>query len=274
MRKLPLIFSFILLSCLASVPQAFSAPVEQQRYFTVNIVGGSAQIIEPPFSLQIVEKYGDSIIRDYTLLADTNPDKFNVAWFVPNYKEGTLIEIIATKNGYSQSEKFSYVINENTPKSGELFDHTFILEKLNEAFGEVHTYSEQILFEDKEFIVSILSTSELVKVTLDQPLKKVIIDIEETTSEGSVNITMPKALISGPFIVSRDGIILHSAMTSENATHSSISLQYGRGAHLIEVTGTTIVPEFPIWLVGLTLAIVMAATLAFGRMKLRPRSTA
>ena len=75
------------------------------------------------------------------------------------------------------------------------------------------------------------------------------------------NITVPNEMLGGPYTVIVDG---GETPINEynNGTHTTIGftyLQLSHGSHIIEITGTTVVPEFPQFLIS-TLLIVTALT--------------
>jgi hypothetical protein len=61
------------------------------------------------------------------------------------------------------------------------------------------------------------------------------------------NITIPNAMLSGPFNVTVDGEQpVYLAPTTNNGTHTSLYFTYnGTIPHIVEITGTTFIPEFP-----------------------------
>jgi hypothetical protein len=101
-------------------------------------------------------------------------------------------------------------------------------------------------------------------VTLSQELKRIAFNIEQAGSRGSANITMPKTLIEGPFTVNKSG-----AAFTQNATHSSIYLTYDAGAQTIEITGASVVPEFPLSIIVITIAM---SIVIFGMFLARKRT--
>jgi len=245
-------------------PDAFGIIPSQDSYFIARVVDKSNEPIEPPVSLSVIERFGALIIKSYTLSLATLPERFTVSWVPPNSKEGVTVEIIALKDGHKQSEAFVYTVSRNSPSSGELFDHTFVLEKeqmvkKEEPIKKIEpqTFFEKIYYDDKEYIAGIVTTSNVQAVTLDQSLKRMIFSIEELRSKGSANITMPKTLIEGPFTVNKSGVKF-----TQNSTHSSIYLTYDRGAQTIEITGSSVVPEFP--LTGIVIIASISMVVVFG----------
>ena len=86
---------------------------------------------------------------------------------------------------------------------------------------------------------------------------------------GMSNITIPKALLNGAFNVTVDGgQPWYLAPVSGNSTHSSLYFTYNGTpyySHVVKITGTTFIPEFP---TGLVLPLAVAC-LSLVALKLR-----
>lgn len=74
--------------------------------------------------------------------------------------------------------------------------------------------------------VSISTTSIIPGFTFDQSMKKITFTISDLpTSTGFCNVTLPKSILGGPYTVYLDGVI-HTDITTENSTHSSVYTTY------------------------------------------------
>jgi outer membrane protein assembly factor BamB len=78
------------------------------------------------------------------------------------------------------------------------------------------------------------------------------------------NVTIPNALLGGPYTVTVDGGLPNDppgVIVTSNDTHSFIYFTYGLSTHGIEITGTTVVPEYTsiTLLAPLMLAAVLVA---------------
>jgi len=95
-------------------------------------------------------------------------------------------------------------------------------------------------------------------------LKKIsynVTGIEGTT--GMSNITVPNEMLGGPYTVTVDGglpIDPPGVIMSTNATHTSLYFTYMHSTHLIEIEGTTAVPEYP--MTNLLTLLIMTSLLA------------
>jgi hypothetical protein len=84
------------------------------------------------------------------------------------------------------------------------------------------------------------------------------------------NITIPNALLDGPYIVTVDGgSPLTGPTTVSNSTYSSIYFTYLQGSSdTVAITGTSVVPEFPSVLIIPLLVAVSLIAVAFAKKKL------
>jgi predicted phosphodiesterase len=74
--------------------------------------------------------------------------------------------------------------------------------------------------------ISISTTSTIPGFTFDQSTKKITFTVSDSpTSTGFCNVTVPKPLLGGSYTVYLDGT-LHTAISTENATHASIYTTY------------------------------------------------
>jgi len=77
--------------------------------------------------------------------------------------------------------------------------------------------------------------------------RKISFRVQGLGATGMSNITIPNAMLSGPFNVTVDGKQpLYLEPATSNGTHTSLYFTYnGTIAQTVEITGTTVIPEFP-----------------------------
>ena len=101
-------------------------------------------------------------------------------------------------------------------------------------------------------------------------LKKINYTIEGIVgTTGMSNITIPNAMLGGPYTVTVDGgVPTYQAPPVDNGTHTSLYFTYLQSSHMVEITGTTVIAEFPsptIILPVLITASLIAVALAKNR---------
>ena len=99
------------------------------------------------------------------------------------------------------------------------------------------------------FTINTLSTSSSVTdLNLDQNQKKISVKLSESRRDSGfsfIHLTFPKALLGGDFLVNIDNeASQQSFFTVANDTHSRLVIEYQPGDRIIEVVGTSVIPEF------------------------------
>jgi PDZ domain-containing secreted protein len=150
--------------------------------------------------------------------------------------------------------------------------------KLNSTakFEVVSPMAFAVNAEGKNFDVTIASNSSSVTAfAFEQAEKKVSFKVEgETGTKGVAQVTLPKELLAGQLMVSIDGRAVAEdsndvVVTSDTATEMTLEINYPHSEHTIEISGTSVVPEFPISMIVMTAAIgsVVATIAVASRLK-------
>ena len=104
----------------------------------------------------------------------------------------------------------------------------------------------------EEFQVEIASNSTVDSVELYQEAKMVTFRVDGATgTRGVTQVTVPKAMLSGEMMVMIDGQVVSSEsndviVTSETSTETTFEINYSHSEHDVAVSGTNVVPEFPL----------------------------
>ena len=126
----------------------------------------------------------------------------------------------------------------------------------------------KLVVEDEEFGVQIASNSGINSVQLNQVDKKLTFFVEGNDgTEGMTEIRIPKALLSGNLTVFIDQNLASedSVLLKEDTTEYTVfEINYIHSIHRIEVAGTSVVPEFPVAVVIMT--VTMAAMIVTSRL--------
>ncbi len=114
----------------------------------------------------------------------------------------------------------------------------------------------------QKFTVKIASNSTVDAVALKQDQKMLVFTVEgQSGTAGVTQVTIPKAMLSGQMAVMVDGKAMASdsndvIVTSDTNTETTFEINYHHSKHDVAVSGTSVVPEFP-----LSEAIVMAGAI-------------
>lgn len=131
----------------------------------------------------------------------------------------------------------------------------------------------EVTAESQEFNVTIASNSGITDVKLNQPGKRVSFFAEGSDgTTGVTEITIPKAMLSGNMTILLDQNLVPDEdvlLKSNTATEAVFEINYKHSIHRVEVVGTNVVPEFPLSILVVALAvgaIVVLSTLGKNRL--------
>jgi len=118
-----------------------------------------------------------------------------------------------------------------------------------------------VTWEDKEFVVEILTHSNIDNFVFDQPTRSISFDVSNENQ--FVTTIIPLELLWNPYIVLLDDekIFFHEYIN--NGTHVWLSLK-PETSGAITIIGTTVIPEFPI-IAPLAIGFLMILVLPFTR---------
>jgi len=141
-------------------------------------------------------------------------------------------------------------------------------------FPVVWDYSSPvpIVWQEKIYRVALSSNSSISAFKFNQQQKQISFNVTGSTGTvGYCNITIPKNLLSGsPWVILIDDVAAGFTQT-ENDTHTTLSFTYTHSTKTVQITGTTVVPEFlstiiilPVFMLLSLLGVVSAKKKRFG----------
>ena len=116
---------------------------------------------------------------------------------------------------------------------------------------------KEVQWEDRKFVLGILSLADISSFNFDQPTKKISFEVTEDNQLTIVNI--PLELLWNPYEVFLNDERIFVNEFYINETHAGINIRPDTSG-TIEIIGTTVVPEFPIFaplLVGIVAVIIL-----------------
>ncbi|MEM2780469.1 MAG: NosD domain-containing protein [Candidatus Bathyarchaeia archaeon] len=146
----------------------------------------------------------------------------------------------------------------------------FVIDEIETPwFDYSANYNYQINIQNLSFTVIINSNSTISNFNFSQTDKKLTFIVEGNENvAGYCNITIPLDLLGGPYTIAIDGtVIMENYDAPTNGTHAFIYFTYTHSQHLIEITGTTAIPEFPSTLILPLLIIVSTLVVIFTKRK-------
>jgi outer membrane protein assembly factor BamB len=94
--------------------------------------------------------------------------------------------------------------------------------------------------------------------------------VESSRGTGMCNITLPNSMLGGPYDITVGGQPpWSSATTPINGTHTSLYLTYnGTGKYTVEITGSTVIPEFTLLTTILSCGIITLTAISLRKRRL------
>ena len=187
--------------------------------------------------VQVIQE--DVLFENYTITIFELNQNVTVPWTADYRPVGTQVILIASSEGYKNSEPFVFEIPDDIPNEDLLFPHTFILTKLGSTTViEVNEITESLTFLDNNFDIHIATTSEIQEFIFDPDITSLIFTLEESNSNGFLNVTIPKSLMGGPFRILIDDF-LGSFARYEDDDFITIETNYLSGSHTIIIKSQT-----------------------------------
>jgi hypothetical protein len=125
------------------------------------------------------------------------------------------------------------------------------------AIIELTTVTRTVVIAGANVNVDIRTNSTIGQLDLDEENKRVSFTVDgQTGTAGTTEIPIGK-MLNGPYIVAVDGqVTTDFDVTSEGSAEDVMTISYTPSEHDITITGTSVVPEFPVVVIGSVAAIV------------------
>tara|TARA_Y100000590_G_scaffold165265_1_gene189294 strand:- start:337 stop:1824 length:1488 start_codon:yes stop_codon:yes gene_type:complete len=223
--------SIFLVILLVSLPYSLVEAQEEIRtHAKFNIIDQDNNQIDGPVYIHskiISEGLPD---RTNVMTLKVTNQEVRVIWNPDVVSIGSRVEIFASKEGYQNSEIFVFVVTENTPTEGLLFENTFRLTFITR--GDVSTRTENIPFKDQYFMIDISTTSDYREYKINENLNSLTFIVDESESKGFIKISIPKMFLSGPFrVVVND--VLSEFTIEEESDNFVLTVKYSNGLNTI-----------------------------------------
>jgi len=115
---------------------------------------------------------------------------------------------------------------------------------------------------ESNYTVVVSSNSTIGGPNLNLDQKQISFNVTGSTgTAGFCNVTIPEDLLWGDFSVYLDGTLLVEDVDytrTYNGTHNIFYITYNHSSHIIEITGTEVIPEYYSWLIP---SLLLTATL-------------
>jgi hypothetical protein len=125
--------------------------------------------------------------------------------------------------------------------------------------GEAEPTEMPVMVAGEEVNVSVESTSTISEFELDEASKSLSFKADGTGAETMIAVG---SVLEGPYTVMVDGEETTEFEESTDANGvKTISVPHASGAHEVTITGTQVVPEFPVAVLGIVAAVIAMITI-------------
>ena len=133
----------------------------------------------------------------------------------------------------------------------------------------VSIFNFEVTYNEVTYDIITSSTSAISNFTFSQSLKMISFNVTGAAgTTGFCNITFLTQLLGGPYTTLIDGSPVIPVETN-NATFTLLYFTYTHSAHKVEISGTTVIPEYPTMIVAAILFTVLTLTLVLTRGRLK-----
>ncbi len=132
-----------------------------------------------------------------------------------------------------------------------------------DSIYDLRTTTQTVMVAGKAVEVEIRSSSTVTAFELDNQSKRISFQVDgETGTEGMTQLSIGR-ILEGPYVVTIDSQATDDFVIApdQGSNEVFLILSYTHSTHDVKVTGTNVVPEFPVSVLGLIVAIVGVVSL-------------
>lgn len=133
---------------------------------------------------------------------------------------------------------------------------------------EFKSTSQPVVIDGNTIQVGFNSSSLISDFKLDQESKRISFKADGGTGTGGITEVSIGRVLEGPYSVMIDGQLVDDfkIIPSGMSDKDSIRVSYAGGTHSITITGTSVIPEFSVGVIG-ALGVIMGLVVVLGRSK-------
>jgi hypothetical protein len=132
---------------------------------------------------------------------------------------------------------------------------------------QMKSFTSKVIIDGKEVVLTIESTSEVSDFAMDYEKKQVSFTVSgHGGTNGSALVPVGQAL-EGPYSVLIDDVPITTFETIDESETTSMRLQYSHSTHKITIAGASVIPEFPLPMLGMIVGLVILVVTTGSRMR-------
>jgi hypothetical protein len=122
---------------------------------------------------------------------------------------------------------------------------------------KIHSISQTLALKRNPVKIDIQSSSEIRAFSLDEPNKRLSFTVDGEDGTSGITIIPIATILGGPYIVTIDGEMTEDFELGTDASgEQTMTINYTHSTHEITITGTNVVPEFPISGIGAIAGVI------------------
>lgn len=214
--------------------------------------------------VKAVESVAQCTVEGETVKAKTTVVNTETRWVVASF--------IASEDEYDESEgEYDSSVDSLQVEGAIDVDAGDIVDDVTDTVGDITLEAsvQTVMIAGEEVEVEFNSSSTISNVELDEESKTLSFTVDgEDGTEGTTEIGIGSVL-EGPYTVAIDGEVTEEfEVTTDEATgETTLSVSYTHSTHDITVTGTNVVPEFPVAALG-AIAAAIGTVAVLGRTRM------
>jgi hypothetical protein len=207
-----------------------------------------------------IESVSQCTIEGETVKAKTTVVNTETRWVVVSYVTSEE-EYDADEGAYDSSVDTLEVEGAiDTEGVGEIIDETVdeVEDTVDETTATLEAEVATVMVAGAEVEVEFSSSSTISDVSLDEESKTLSFTVDgEDGTEGTTEIVI-SSVLEGPYTVMIDGEVATNVeeSTVEATGETMLTISYTHSTHDVTVTGTNVVPEFPVAALGAIAAVI------------------
>jgi hypothetical protein len=136
---------------------------------------------------------------------------------------------------------------------------------------DVKTFEQQVKIGESDIQLSIQSSSEVSEFALEEQERRVSFRVSGMSGTNGSALVPISRVLEGPYSVMIDGMPTtdFGEIRNDTSAETSVRINYSHSVHAITITGTNVVPEFPLPILALGAFVIAIVTVLRSTKSLR-----
>jgi hypothetical protein len=132
---------------------------------------------------------------------------------------------------------------------------------------QMKSFENKVIIDGKEVVMTIESTSEVSNFVIEYEKKQISFVVSGHGGTNGSALVPVGLVLEGPYSVLIDDIPITTFETIDDSETTDIRLRYSHSDHKVTITGASVIPEFPIPILGMIAGLVVLIIAASPRIR-------